>query len=182
MGTLAKHDRRQVAAEVVAEERNQYLTFLLGDEMFAIAILNIKEILEYGSPTAVPMTPDYIRGVINLRGAVVPVVDLAVRFGRPPTAATRRTCIVIIEVDAAGEKQDVGMVVDAVSEVIEIASADIAPAPGFGTRIRSDFIAGMGQLNGQFVIVLGVDAVLALDDLAAPEPAGGAGLPLLAGP
>ena len=166
MGALVRSGGRQATAEPVVEEQSQYLTFLLGGEMFAIGILNIKEIIEYGSLTEVPMMPEFIRGVINLRGAVVPVVDLSARFGRARTEITRRTCIVIIEVESGGERHDVGVVVDSVSEVLEIAAADIEPAPSFGTRIRADFISGMGKVNGRFVIVLSVNDVLSLDDLA----------------
>jgi purine-binding chemotaxis protein CheW len=180
MGALVKNSDRQAAVEVVAEERNQYLTFLLGGEMFAIGILNIKEIIEYGSLTEVPMMPEFIRGVINLRGAVVPVVDLSARFGRKRTEVTRRTCIVIIEVETNEEKHDVGLVVDAVSEVLEIAAGEIEPAPSFGTKIRADFIHGMGKVGGKFVIILSVNNVLSLDDLAILEHAAGADVPLLA--
>lgn len=148
------------------EDDNQYLTFLLSGEMFAIGILNIKEIIEYGSLTIVPMMPGFIRGVINLRGRVVPVVDLLSRFGRESTAVNKRTCIVIIEVSAGGEKHDVGIVVDAVSEVLEIASAEIEPAPSFGARIRADFIAGMGKVLGRFVIILSTDKVLSIDEMS----------------
>src|SRR3989304_5532131 len=101
------------------EEQGQYLTFLLGGEMFAIPILNIKEIIEYGSLTAVPMMPEFIRGVVNLRGSVVPVVDLSVRFGRKTDAVSKPSCIVIIEIESGGEKRDVGVVVESVSEVLE---------------------------------------------------------------
>ena len=180
MGALVKSGDRQAAVELVAEEQNQYLTFLLGGEMFAIGILNIKEIIEYGSLTEVPMMPEFIRGVINLRGAVVPVVDLSARFGRKRTEVTRRTCIVIIEVETDDEKHDVGLVVDSVSEVLEIAAGEIEPAPSFGTRIRADFIHGMGKVNGKFVIILSVNNVLSLDDLAILENAAGAEVPLLA--
>ncbi len=179
MGALVKSGDRQAAVELVAEEQNQYLTFLLGGEMFAIGILNIKEIIEYGSLTEVPMMPEFIRGVINLRGAVVPVVDLSARFGRKRTEVTRRTCIVIIEVETDDEKHDVGLVVDSVSEVLEIAAGEIEPAPSFGTRIRADFIHGMGKVNGKFVIILSVNNVLSLDDLAMLEHAAGADVPLL---
>jgi purine-binding chemotaxis protein CheW len=116
------------------------------------------------------MMPDAIRGVINLRGAVVPVMDLAARFGRPQSVAGKRTCIVIVELEHDGERQLTGVVVDAVSAVLDIAAADIEPAPSFGTRIRGDFIAGMGKLNGKFVILLNVQQVLALDGL--PDLAG----------
>jgi purine-binding chemotaxis protein CheW len=148
----------------------QYLTFMLGGESFGIGIMAVKEIIEFSGITDVPMMPDSIRGVINLRGAVVPVMDLAARFGRPQTVAGKRTCIVIVELESDGERQLTGVVVDAVSAVLDIPAADIEPAPSFGTRIRGDFIAGMGKVNGRFVILLNVDAVLALaglPDLAA---------------
>jgi len=148
------------------QERQQYLTFLLGGEVFAIGILVIKEIIEYGNVTVVPMMPGFVRGVINLRGSVVPVIDLAARFGRKPVQQTRRTCIVIIEVEADGERQDVGVVVDAVNAVMEIARDQIEPAPAFGARIRSDFIQGMGKVEDRFVIILNANKVLSLDDLA----------------
>jgi len=180
MGALVKRNDRPAAVEAVAEERNQYLTFLLGGEMFAIGILNIKEIIEYGSLTEVPMMPEFIRGVINLRGAVVPVLDLSARFGRKRTEVTRRTCIVIIEVETNEEKHDVGVVVDSVSEVLEIAGGEIEPAPSFGTKIRADFIHGMGKVNGKFVIILSVNNVLSLDDLALLEHAAGADVPVAA--
>jgi purine-binding chemotaxis protein CheW len=147
-------------------EEGQYLTFTLGKEMFAIGILNIKEILEYGQLTAVPMMPEFIRGVINLRGAVVPVVDLGARFGGKQSEITKRTCIVIIEVATEDTTQDIGVVVDAVSEVLEIPAEEIEPAPAFGAKIRADFIAGMGKVNGKFVIILEVNKVLSVDELA----------------
>lgn len=150
----------------VQSEEGQYLTFTLRGEMFAIGILNIKEILEYGSLTAVPMMPDFIRGVINLRGAVVPVVDLAARFGGTSSEVTKRTCIVIIEVNADAGQQDIGVVVDAVSEVLEIPAGEIEPPPAFGAKIRADFIHGMGKVDGKFVIILNVDKVLSVDELA----------------
>ena len=141
--------------------------------MFAISILGIKEIIEYGNLTTVPMMPDFIRGVINLRGAVVPVVDMSARFGRIASEVTRRSCIVIIEVEADEEKQDVGVVVDSVSEVLEIPAAEIEPAPSFGARIRADFISGMGKVNGQFVIILNADRVLSVDEMAMLSGANG---------
>jgi purine-binding chemotaxis protein CheW len=154
-------------AVLEAEEQHQYLTFLLGEEMFAIGILSIREIIEYGYLTEVPMTPPFIRGVINLRGAVVPVVDLAVRFGRQAQENTKRTCIVIVEVESPKGSQEMGIVVDAVSEVLEIPHADIEPPPEFGARIRSDFIKGMGKINGKFVVILDVNRVLLVDEVAA---------------
>jgi purine-binding chemotaxis protein CheW len=163
MGALV---RTATQALVVQQEEAQYLTFLLGSEMFAMNILGIKEIIEYGSLTSVPMMPEFIRGVINLRGAVVPVVDLSARFGRASSAVTRRSCIVIIEADSEGEKQDIGVVVDAVSEVLEIPAAEIEPAPSFGAKIRADFISGMGKVKDKFVIILDADKVLSVNELA----------------
>ncbi len=155
-------------------EPGQYLTFVLGGEAFAIGILAIKEIIEYHSLTEVPMMPACVRGVINLRGAVVPVMDLLARFGRKPSEVTKRTCIVIVEVAAGNERQVIGVVVDAVNEVLEIGSADIEPAPNFGASIRADFIQGMGKVRGKFVILLAVDHVLSLDNLAAMSGAAAA--------
>lgn len=155
------------AAAQAAAERTQYLTFMLSGEVFAIGILAIKEIIEYASLTKVPMMPSCIRGVINLRGAVVPVMDLSARFGTESTAVTKRTCIVIVEIEAEGEHRDVGVIVDAVNEVLEIAATEIEPAPAFGARICSDFIAGIGKVNGRFVILLNVDRVLSTAEMGA---------------
>lgn len=164
MGALVTTDKPVVTAQVATIQ--QYLTFALGSEMFAVGTLSVKEIIEYGQLTEVPMMPDFIRGVINLRGAVVPVIDLSARFGRSATQITRRTCIVIIEVPTGEETHDIGVVVDAVSEVLEIPSGEIEPAPAFGARIRTDFIQGMGKVNGKFVILLDVGKVLSVDEIA----------------
>ena len=147
-----------------AVDQSQYLTFLLGGETFAIGILAIKEIIEFDQLTTVPMMPRFVRGVINLRGAVVPVIDLAARFGRGATTESKRTCIVIVEMQFDGERQVVGVLVDAVNEVLDIASTDIEPAPSFGTRVRSEFIAGMGKVKGKFVIILDVGHVLSVEE------------------
>ena len=155
------------AAGAAAVPAGQYLTFMLGGEAYAIGILSIKEIIEHGQMTRVPMMPEFIRGVINLRGAVVPVIDLGVRFGNGATAMGRRTCIVIIEVRNADEAHDVGILVDAVNEVMDISSASIEPAPEFGAKINTDFIAGMGKVQDRFVVILEPMRVLSLDGLAA---------------
>jgi purine-binding chemotaxis protein CheW len=147
-------------------DTHQYLTFTLGSEMFAVGILNVKEIIEYGNLTEIPMMPAFIRGVINLRGAVVPVVDLAARFGGKISEVQRRTCIVIVEVTQEDARHDIGIMVDAVSEVLEIGVAEIEPPPSFGARIRADFIAGMGKVNQKFVIILQIDRVLSVDEMA----------------
>ena len=156
-----------VAQAATAAEDHQYLTFLLSGEMFAINILNIKEIIEYGNLTVVPMMPGFIRGVINLRGSVVPVVDLSARFGRNRTEVSRRTCIVIIEVGNNDDsRQDIGVMVDSVSEVLEIPRNEIEPPPAFGAKIRVDFIHGMGKVAGKFVIILDADKVLSVGELS----------------
>ena len=147
-----------------AEQPRQYLTFTLSSEVFAIGILAIKEIIEYSTLTSVPMMPAYVRGVINLRGAVVPVLDLSVRFGKTASAVTKKTCIVIIEITTAGERQDVGVVVDAVDSVLDIPPDQIEPPPAFGARIGTDFIEGMGKVNGRFVILLDANSVLAPEE------------------
>jgi len=154
------------AAMAAPPEPLQYLTFVLGGEAFAIGILAIKEIIEYGHLTEVPMMPASVRGVINLRGAVVPVMDLQARFGRPASAVTKRTCIVIVETGDADDGQVIGVVVDAVNEVLDLPAADIEPPPSFGAAIRSDFVCGMAKVRGKFVIVLDVANVLAIEDFS----------------
>lgn len=167
MGHLAPHGAsHRPAASAAGGPPQQYLTFTLGGEMFALAILNVKEIIEYGSITEIPMMPTFIRGVINLRGAVVPVIDLACRFGGQPTQVARRTCIIIVELIEGDQKHDIGVMVDAVSEVLEIAAADIEPPPAFGARIRADFISGMGKVGGKFVILLDIGHVLSVEEIA----------------
>ncbi|MBL8489817.1 MAG: purine-binding chemotaxis protein CheW [Rhodocyclaceae bacterium] len=171
MGQIAQHTGGKVAsAASAASEALQYLTFSLGGEMYAVGILNVKEIIEYGTLTEIPMMPAFIRGVINLRGAVVPVIDLAARFGGTPTQVGRRTCIVIIELsdsEDGGARHDMGIIVDAVSEVLEIPGGEIEPPPAFGARIRTDFIDGMGKVDGRFVVILNIRQVLSVDEMAA---------------
>ncbi|KPX27035.1 Chemotaxis protein CheW [Pseudomonas syringae pv. delphinii] len=169
MGSLVT--TRQAVTAV--EEEAQYLTFMLGGEMFAIGILGIKEIIEYGSLTVVPMMPAFVRGVINLRGAVVPVVDLSARFGRQNSEITRRSCVIIIEASTEdGQPQDIGLLVDNVSAVLEIPASQIEPPPNFGARIRADFISGMAKVDGHFVIVLEVERVLSIDEMSSLAEAG----------
>jgi purine-binding chemotaxis protein CheW len=168
MNELIPARGRQVASsQAQALNVKQYLTFLLAGETFGIGILCIKEIIEYAGLTEVPLMPPSIRGVINLRGAVVPVLDLAVRFGKVPGEVTKKTCVVIVEVHTEEERHIMGVVVDAVNAVQKIAEADIEPAPGFGAKIRTDFIEGMGKVNGKFVILLNVSQVLSVQELGA---------------
>ncbi len=167
-------------AVALAGERQQYLTFMLGKEIFAVSILRIKEIIEYGQLTVVPMMPEFIRGVINLRGAVVPVMDLLARFGQDSSALSKRTCVVILEIELEGETQDVGILVDAVNEVLVIAGSEVEPAPRFGTNIRADFISGMGKVNGRFVIILDLNRVVSAEQLQQVVEAGSQEMPAAA--
>ena len=165
MGQLVQAKGGAVAVKV-DEAPSQYLTFALGGEMFAVGILNVKEIIEYGHLTEIPMMPAFIRGVINLRGSVVPVIDLSARFGGKTTAVSRRTCIVIVEVSDGDLRHDIGIMVDAVSEVLDIPGSEIEPPPSFGAKIRADFIFGMGKVDGKFVIILNIDKVLSVEEIA----------------
>jgi purine-binding chemotaxis protein CheW len=163
-----------------AADRQQYLTFMLGKEVFAVSILRIKEIIEYGQLTVVPMMPEFIRGVINLRGSVVPVMDLLARFGQDSSALSKRTCVVILEIELEGETQDVGILVDAVNEVLEISGSEVEPAPRFGTNIRADFISGMGKVGGRFVIILDLNRVVSSGELQQVVDAAVEGVPVAA--
>lgn len=154
------------AGEHAAARGQQYLMFSVAGESFALPIACIKEIIEYRHPTDVPMMPAFMRGVLNLRGHVVPVIDLAARFERPLADVTRRSCIVIVELFQEEALHDLGIVVDSVSAVIDIADEQIEPPPSFGARLRPDFISGMGKVAGQFVIVLAIDKVLAVAELS----------------
>lgn len=144
----------------------QYLTFSLGDETFAMDIRAVREIIQHAALTAVPLMPEFVRGVINLRGAVVPVIDLQARFGRPKASVGKKTCIVIFDATGDGEKSELGLMVDAVSEVIDIAPANIEPPPQFGTSIQRDYIRGLGKVDGEFVVILETDRALNIDDMA----------------
>jgi purine-binding chemotaxis protein CheW len=144
--------------------QRQYLTFFLADEQYAVGVLSVKEIIEYGIVTKVPTTPAYIRGVINLRGSVVPVVDLAVKFGLQAVPVSRRTCIIIMETMLLGERVVMGVVADAVSQVIQFSPQDIEAAPAFGTSVRLEYLEGMAKLGTKFVLILNMDHVFAADD------------------
>lgn len=149
-----------------SEGAGQYLTFRLHEELYAFGILNVKEILEYGNVTKVPMMPDFIQGVINLRGEVVPVINLARRFGMKSPPITKRSCVIIIEIENGEQRQDLGVMVDVVSEVLDIPGSDMRASPGFGARIRTDFIRNMGKLGEDFVIILDENKVLSVNELA----------------
>lgn len=167
-----------------SKQSNQFLTFYLAEEEYAVTILKVTEILECAVLTKVPGTPVWIRGVLNLRGAVVPVVDLAVKFGLPPTVITRRTCVVMVEMEHEGERLVLGVMADAVNQVVELGADAIQPPPSFGPKVRVDCIQGMGDSNGRFIVLLDIDRVLSSseilaattavhdDDVAIAEPAG----------
>lgn len=169
MQSHASHATPARAPTAPAEEPQQYLTFSLDSATLAIGILRITEIIEFRELTPVPMMPSFIRGVLNLRGAVVPVVDLKARFGRGPADVSRRTCVVIVELrsQSDGSKQDIGVMVDQVNAVIEIAPHDIEAPPAFGTGLRPDFISGLGKLNDRFVVILDLENLLCVEELAA---------------
>jgi purine-binding chemotaxis protein CheW len=138
----------------------QYLTFQLAGEAYAVGILHVKEIIPYGALTVVPQTPPFIRGVINLRGSVVPVVDLALKFGLGASPVTHRTCIVIVEVSLDGERTVMGIIADSVSQVVELSADDILPPPPFGTKVKMNFLQGMGKAGARFLLILDLDRAL----------------------
>lgn len=142
----------------------QFLTFLLGQELFGLSIVGINEIIEYRAPTPVPSMPACVRGVINLRGAVVPIVDLQLRLGRAASDVTRRSCVVIATLERDGADQAFGLLVDAVSEVMDIAPQQIEAAPSFGSGIRGDLMQGVGKLEGRLVVLLERTRLLRMDD------------------
>lgn len=168
MGALIRAEKNKsvAAGDEASVQGQQYLTFLTGNELFAIGIVDIKEIIEYREPTSVPMMPNYLRGVINLRGRVVPVIDLLIRFGRESADVSRRTCIVILEIFHNDEQQYLGVVVDTVKAVLDIADDDIEPPPSFGAKLRNDFVSGMGKIGEDFVIILDIEHVLSIDELS----------------
>jgi len=143
----------------------KYLSFLLGDKSYAISILKIKEIIEYGTVTPIPKMPDFICGAINLRGKLVPVIDLLERLGNGKSEIGKRSCIVIVEIAFGENILNIGVIVDAVSRVMDFKKSDIESAPSFGGTIETNFIEGMGKVDDEFVIILNIDCILSLGDL-----------------
>lgn len=158
--------------ETKSVEPTQYLTFRMAKEECAVPVLRVKEILEYDTPTRVPSTPPWIRGVINLRGGVVPVVDLALKFGLPESQITQKTCIVIVEINMDGQTALTGVVAETVSQVVEIGAGEIQPPPSFGAGIRIDYILGMAAIDRRFALLLDIDRVLSTDELLVAKAAG----------
>ncbi len=145
---------------------DQYLTFTLGDEIFALDIGSVREILDETNITRIPRTPEFMRGVINLRGHAVPVVDLRLKFGMSKTVTTVNTCIIITELEIDNEAAVIGALADSVQEVVEIEPGQIDPAPRMGTAINPKFIRGMGKRDDRFVIILEVSSVFSAEELA----------------
>lgn len=148
-----------------AIEQQQYLTFLLSNEECAIGILKVREIIEYDTVTTVPKMPSWVRGVINLRGSVVPVVDLAAKFGMEQKPVGKTTCIVIVDTQFENQQVTVGLIVDAVNQVMELSEEDIQPVPDFGTSVKMDYLIGMAQSGRKFALLLDVDKVLTTEEL-----------------
>ena len=148
----------------MAESRT-YLTFTLDQEDFAVDVAGVREVLDYTTVTRVPRTPDFMKGVINLRGSVVPVVDLRLKFGLPETEKTVDTCVIVLEVEMDGEMTVIGAIADSVREVFELNPGDIEPPPRLGTRFEAQFISGMGKHNDNFIIILDVNKVFSAHEL-----------------
>lgn len=148
-------------------ETRQYLTFKLGEEVFATDVAKVREVLDFTTITKIPRTPDFMSGVINLRGNVVPVVDLRLCFEMSKTEKTVNTCVVVVEMLLDGEATVIGALADSVEEVIDLEPEQIEPAPKIGTKIRTDFIKGMGKRDSQFIMILDIDRIFSAEELAA---------------
>jgi len=150
----------------------QYLSFNLDDEVFALDISKVREVLEFTTVTKVPQTPDFMLGVINLRGNVVPVIDMRLKFGMSQTEKTVNTCVIIVEISVDGEKAVLGAMADSVQEVFELEADQVEPAPKIGTRLKTDFIKGMGKRDNKFIIILDIDKIFS-SDMEIMQAAGG---------
>lgn len=159
------------AVKVMADREGKYLTFSLAEEEYGIGILKIKEIIGMMPITTVPRTPEFVKGVINLRGKVIPVMDLRLRFGMEEMDYTERTCIVVVEIEGSSGTVMIGVVVDSVSEVLNIKSEDVEETPRFGTKMNTDYILGMAKMEGGVKILLDIDRVLSDDEIAALDEA-----------
>lgn len=152
----------------------QYLTFLLGGESFALETSRVKEVLEYTTITRIPRMPEFISGVINLRGNVVPVMDMRLKLGMPAIARTVDTCVIIVDVELDKELMTIGCLVDSVQEVLDLSDNEIELPPKMGTRLRTDFLKGMGKQGNKFIIILNIDRILSSDDLMLMQDGGSA--------
>ncbi|QRN98403.1 chemotaxis protein CheW [Archangium violaceum] len=145
----------------------QYLSFILAGEEYALGILQVKEIIEYDTVTRIPGAPVWVRGVFNLRGSVVPVVDVAVKLGMPPATLTRWSCIVVVELKLNGERLVLGLLADAIGQVMELDPGEVVPPPSFGTPVHVDYLMGMGRPGGgkKFVLLMDIDKVLSSQEV-----------------
>jgi len=159
------------ALTVMTDREGKYLTFTLVDEEYGIGILKIKEIIGMMPITTVPQTPDFVKGVINLRGKVIPVIDLRLRFGMDPIDYNERTCIIVVEVSGESSTVQIGIVVDTVSEVLNVSGKDVEDTPAFGTKMNTEYILGMAKMEGGVKILLDIDRVLNADEIAVLEKA-----------
>ena len=162
----AGHPPSQSRIVELSDKEGKYLTFSLAEEEYGIGILKIKEIIGMMPITSVPRTPDYVKGVINLRGKVIPVIDLRLRFSMPESQYTDRTCIVVVEIGGQAMEMIIGIVVDSVSEVLNITHAQIEETPAFGTSLDTDYILGMAKVEGGVKILLDIDTVLSSEEMA----------------
>jgi purine-binding chemotaxis protein CheW len=168
---MAEVETMDQAVKAMVEREGKYLTFTLAEEEYGIGILKIKEIIGMMPITTVPQTPEFVKGVINLRGKVIPVIDLRLRFGMGEIDYTERTCIIVVEIDGQVGTVLIGIVVDSVSEVLNVKGDDIADTPTFGTKLNTEYILGMAKMEGGVKILLDIDQVLSSDEISALEKA-----------
>lgn len=164
-------EKMDQAVKVMTDKEGKYLTFSIADEEYGVSILKIKEIIGMMPITTVPQTPEFIKGVINLRGKVIPVVDLRLKFGMDAIDYTERTCIIVVEIEGSTGTVQIGIVVDSVSEVLNIKGDDIEETPTFGAKLNTDYILGMAKMEGGVKILLDIDQVLSTKEVAALEKA-----------
>ena len=167
---MNEHRLEETMSGEAEKEMTQYLTYKLGDEVFAIDIAKVREVLDFTTLTKVPRTPAFMRGVINLRGSVVPVVDMRLKFGMTKTEQTVNTCVIITEVTVDGDTTVLGVLADSVQEVIGLESGSIAPAPKIGTKLNNEFIQGMGKKDDAFIIIFDIDKIFSIDELISVQP------------
>ena len=162
---MTTNDVMNQAVKAITIKTGKYLTFMLAKETYGIGILKVKEIIGMMQITSVPQTPEFVKGVINLRGKVIPVIDLRLKFSMEPTPYTERTCIIVVEIDAETGTVLIGIVVDAVSEVLNIKEEEIEETPVFGTKLNTDYILGMAKMEGGVKILLDIDKVLSAQEI-----------------
>jgi len=165
--TLNADNAVKEASDVGKKLAGKYLTFKLGDEEYGLEILKVQEIIQMQTVTHVPRTPDYVRGVINLRGKVIPVVDLRKKFGMPAAEDTDRTCIIVVQIAHNDSKVVMGTIIDEVKEVLDIKAENIEETPSFGASIDTQFILGMGKIGQSVKILLDIDKVMSVKEISA---------------